>query len=215
MHINNKFSVLVDKYTKKPLIGIMGAMYSGKSTVAAEFSKLGCAVIDADKIAHELLDEKDVQRKIIRIFGKEILNSDGKIIRSELADRVFGDPAKLSAITAVLHPLVMARVEKLISKYEPDDSIKAIILDIPLLVEVGWEKRCDRLVFVDCAPQIRLERAKKTGMFDVDQLNIRENLQISLDKKKSIADNIVNNNSDLSGLSKQIACIFSDIADKR
>jgi dephospho-CoA kinase len=204
----------VDKHGKKPVIGILGGMYSGKSTVAAELAKLGCAVIDADKISHQLLDEKDVLKKVVRIFGKEILDEKGKISRSELANRVFGDPAKLAKLTGILHPLVMVRVEDLIKKCEPQPAVRAIALDIPLLVEVGWEKRCDHLIFVDCAPPIRLERAKNKGVFEVDQLKIRENLQISLDKKKRIADNIVDNNSDLSGLSKQIASIFSSIMDK-
>jgi dephospho-CoA kinase len=196
------------------VIGILGGMYSGKSTVAAELAKLGCAVIDADTISHQLLEEKDVLKKIIRVFGKEILDDKGKISRPALANRVFGDPEKLAVLTGILHPLVMARVGDLITKCGPQPAVRAIVLDVPLLVEIGWEKRCDRIIFVDCAPPIRLERAKKTGVFEADQLKIRENLQISLDKKKRIADNIVNNNSDLSGLSKQIANIFSTIMDK-
>jgi dephospho-CoA kinase len=199
---------------KKPVIGILGGMYSGKSTVAAELAKLGCAVIDADSISHQLLEEKDVLKKVVRVFGKGVLDGKGKIDRSALANRVFGDPAKLATLTGILHPLVMARVEDLITKCGPQPAVRAIVLDVPLLVEVGWEKRCDHIIFVDCAPPMRLERAKKKGIFEADQLKIRENLQISLDKKKRIADNIVDNNSDLSGLSKQIACIFSTIVDK-
>ena len=206
--------VSVSTRGKKPVIGILGGMYSGKSTVTAELAKLGCAVIDADSISHQLLDEKDVRAKVVRVFGKEILDDKGKIDRSALANRVFGDPAKLETLTGILHPLVMARVEQLITQYGPQPAVRAIALDIPLLLEVGWEKRCDHIIFVDCAPPTRLERAKKTGVFEADQLKIRENLQISLDKKKRIADNIVDNNSDLSGLSKQIACIFSTIVDK-
>jgi dephospho-CoA kinase len=204
----------VSNLGKKPVIGILGGMYSGKSTVAAQLAKLGCAVIDADSISHQLIEEKDVLTKIIRVFGKEILDEKGKISRPALANRVFGDPAKLGILTSILHPLVMARVELLIKQCEPQPAVRAIVLDVPLLVEVGWEKRCDRLIFVDCAPPIRLERAKNKGVFDADQLKIRENLQISLDKKKRIADNIIDNNSDLSGLSKQIANIFSNIMDK-
>jgi dephospho-CoA kinase len=199
--------VSVSTRGRKPVIGILGGMYSGKSTVAAELAKLGCAVIDADSISHQL-------KKIVRVFGKEILDGKGKISRSALANRVFGDPAKLAILTGILHPLIMVRVEQLITQCGPQPAVRAIALDIPLLVEVGWEKRCDHIIFVDCAPPLRLERAKKTGVFDADQLKIRENLQISLDKKKRIADNIVDNNSDLSGLSKQIACIFSTIVDK-
>jgi dephospho-CoA kinase len=204
----------VGNFGTKPVIGILGGMYSGKSTVAAELGKLGCAVIDADSISHQLLEEKDVLKKIVRIFGKEILDENGKISRSALANRVFGDPAKLAQLTGILHPLVIVRVEELIKQCESQPAVRAIALDIPLLVEVGWEKRCDHLIFVDCAPPTRLERAKNKGVFDVDQLKIRENLQISLDKKKRIADNIVDNNSDLSGLSRQIASIFSSIMDK-
>jgi dephospho-CoA kinase len=204
----------VNTLEKKPVIGILGGMYSGKSTVAAELAKLGCAVIDADSIAHQLLEEKDVLKRIVRVFGKEILDDKGKINRPALANRVFGDPEKLAVLTGILHPLVMARVEDLITQCGPQPAVRAIVLDVPLLVEIGWENRCDRIIFVDCAPPIRLERAKKKGIFEADQLKIRENLQISLDKKKRIADNIVDNNSDLSGLSKQIANIFSTIMDK-
>jgi dephospho-CoA kinase len=208
------------KADKKPVIGIIGGMCSGKSTVAAEFAKLGCAVINADEIAHQLLDDKDVRAKIVRVFGKEVLDEEGKISRVELAKRVFGDggqktEGRMSLLTGILHPPVLARVEQLIARYMQEPGVKAIVLDMPLLVEVGWEKRCDRVIFVDCDLPIRRKRAQKTGLFEADELKIRENLQISLDKKKRIADNIVDNNSDLSGLSKQITCIFSSIVANR
>jgi dephospho-CoA kinase len=196
---------------KKPVIGILGGLCSGKSTAAAEFAKLGCAVIDADEIAHNLLDEKDIRAKVLRIFGKEILDGKGRVDRSELANRVFGDHEKLAKLVGILHPLVLAQAEQLMDEYSKSNEYKAIVLDIPLLVEIGWEKRCDYLIFIDCDPPVRLERAKKKGFFEADELKIRENLQISLDKKRRIADNVVDNNSDLSGLSRQIAEIFSSI----
>ncbi len=205
----------VGKLVKKPVIGILGGMCSGKSTVAAQLAKLGCAVIDADQIAHQLLDDKDVREEIIREFGREVLNEEDKISRVELANRVFGDAGKLKKLTGVLHPPVLARVEQLITRYTQEPVVKAIVLDMPLLMEVGWKKRCDRIIFVDCKPPIRLKRARKMGFFDAEQLKVRENLQISLDKKRRIADNIVDNNSDLSGLSKQIVCLFSSIVDNR
>jgi dephospho-CoA kinase len=199
------------KSGRKQVIGILGGMCSGKSTVSAQLARMGCAVIDADKITHQLLDEKDVQAKVVRVFGKEVMDDKGKISRAKLANRVFGDPGKLKKLTGILHPLVLAQVEALIATHNDNPAVKAIVLDMPLLGEIGWERRCDRVIFVDCKPPIRLERARKTGVFDADQLKVRENLQISLDKKKRIADNIVDNNSDLSSLSKQIACLFSNI----
>ncbi len=198
---------------KKPIIGLLGGMCSGKSTVAAEFAKLGAGVIDADAIAHELLDDKKVRMKVIRLFGKDILDDKGRISRQKLASRVFGGAARLSALTDALHPLVLAMVEQQIGAFNRQRAVKAIVLDMPLLAEIGWERRCDRLIFVDCKARLRLERARKSGFFDADQVKLRENLQISLDKKKRIADNIVDNNSDLSGLSKQIAGLFSSIIE--
>lgn len=200
---------------KKPIIGILGGMYSGKTTAAAELARLGCAVIDADEIAHKLLDDEQTKAKIVRLFGKEVVDEKGGISRTQLANKVFSDRGKLKTLTGVLHPLVLAEVEQLIARFSSESGGKAIVLDMPLLVEVGWEKRCDYIIFIDCKPSIRLKRAQKTGFFDNAAIKKRENLQISLDKKKRIADNIVDNNSDLSSLSKQIASIFSSIMDKR
>ena len=201
----------MDKPGKKPIIGILGGVGSGKSTVAAEFAKLGCKVIDADKIAHELLDKPAAREKIIGLFGESILNSAGEIDRKRLADIVFTNGDKLSLLNSIVHPFVLARAEQLIKQYNRQNRVKAIVLDIPLLVEVGWAKRCDRLIFVDCKRQLRVNRAKKIGIFDENQLKIRENFQISLDNKVNIADNVIDNNSGFSALVKQVADIFSGI----
>jgi dephospho-CoA kinase len=195
---------------KKPIIGILGGIGSGKTTVAAEFAKLGCKVIDADKIAHELLDEPAVKAKIVGLFGRAILDSAGKIDREKLAEVVFADADKLSSINELIHPIVLQLTVKLIKKYNSQNQVKAIILDMPLLVEVGWDKRCDKLIFVDCEEKLRLNRAKKLR-FDKNQVKIRENFQISLDNKANLADNTVENNSDFSALARQVTDIFSYI----
>ena len=205
--------MVVDTPVKKPIIGILGGVGSGKSTVAAEFVKLGCEVIDADKIAHELLDTPAVKEKIVASFGQAVLDSGGKIDHRKLADTVFTNGDKLSLLNSIVHPPVLARAEELIKQYNRQNQVKAIVLDMPLLVEAGWIRRCDRVIFVDCERQLRVNRAKKMSVFDENQLKIRENFQISLDKKVSIADNTIDNNSDFSGLAKQVADIFSCIVD--
>ena len=199
---------------QKPVVGIVGGICSGKSTVAAEFAKLGCEIIDADKIAHKLLDEPAVRVKIVGCFGQVLLDSAGKIDHKKLADIVFTDGDKLSLLNSIVHPLVLERAEQLIKQYNRQIRVKAIVLDMPLLVEVGWDKRCDKLIFVDCRQQLRVDRAKKLGFFNEIQFKIRENFQISLDKKVNIADNMIDNNSGFSGLAKQVADIFSYIVDK-
>jgi len=197
----------------KPIIGILGGIGSGKTTVANAFAKAGCKVIDADKIAHELLEQKDVKSSIINIFGKAILTIEGKINRKKLADVVFEDSGKIKAINGIIHPLVLAQVEALISEYNTQNQVKAIVLDMPLLAEVGWEKRCNKLIFVDCKADLRLKRTMKNGILNESQLKRRENFQISLDKKKGIADNVLDNNSDCEALAKRVADILSDVVN--
>jgi dephospho-CoA kinase len=200
----------VNKPKKKPIIiGILGGVGSGKSSVAAEFAKLGCAVIDADKIAHELLDREAVIKKIVASFGEGVLDRWGRIDHSKVADIVFADADKLLVLNGIIHPLVLARVEVLIKKAKRQSRVKAVVLDMPLLMEVGWEKRCDKLVFVECEEQLRAERGEKAGL-DRGR-KYREKFQISLDKKKRIADNTIDNNSGFSALAGQVTDIFSYI----
>ena len=198
--------------SRKPIIGIMGGIGSGKSTVAGEFAKLGAKVINADKIAHDLLEENDTRDKIIALFGIEIVDLQGNIERKKIAEIVFNNSELLFKLNSIIHPGVLQKTEELIEQYNQDDQCKAIILDMPLLVEVGWDKRCDKLIFVDCDEKTRNNRVK--GKFsEKNHIKNRENFQISLDKKKNIADNMINNNSDFSTLVRQIAEIFSYIVD--
>jgi dephospho-CoA kinase len=198
----------VGNIVDKPVIGILGGIGSGKSTVAAEFAKLGCKVINADKIAHELLGDPAVKEKIIGFLGGGVLNSTGEIDHKKLAEVVFADAEKLSLLNGIIHPHVLRKTEELLEKYRHQNQVKAIVLDMPLLVEVGWDKRCNKLIFVNCEKKLRLKRAKKLG-FDENQVKIRENFQISLDNKARVADNTIDNNSDFSVLTRQVKDIFS------
>lgn len=196
---------------KKKIIGILGAVGSGKSSVSKCLQDLGCAVINADLIAHEKLSDPEVIKQLCDAFGNEILGHDGKIDRPALAKLVFAAEQSVKTINAIIHPLVIAETERLIEQYNDSNQIKAIVLDMPLLVEVGWDKRCDSLIFVDCDEEIRLERAKKIGLKTKKELKKRENFQISLDKKAKIAMLRVQNNSDLADLANQVDQIFPNI----
>ena len=198
---------------KKPIIGIMGGIGSGKSTVAAELAKLGCKIIDADKIAHDLLELKDIREQAAALFGDDIIDSQGKVNRSKIAEIVFNNNELLLKLNNIIHPRVLQKTEELIEQYNQDNQCKAIVLDMPLLVEVGWDKRCDRLIFVECDEKTRKNRVKNK-FIEKNPIKNRENFQISLDKKKNMADNTVNNNSDFSTLVRQIAEIFSYIMDE-
>jgi dephospho-CoA kinase len=201
----------VESKGKKPVIGILGGIGSGKSTVAAEFGKLGCTVIDADVIAHRLLNEPDIREQIVKFFGGSVLGIDGKVDHRKLARAAFAHAEKIEKLNSIVHPKVLAEVEKKIEEIQKNSEAKAIVLDMPLLAEVGWDKRCDVLIFIECNREKRLERAEKSGFLGPDELKKRENFQISLDSKAAIAENIIDNNSGLSELARQVAEIFPEI----
>ena len=196
---------------KKIIIGILGGIGSGKSSVAAEFAKLGCGVINADRIAHELLERQEVCRRVGEVFGDEIFSKEGLIDRGKLADIVFSSKQNVSRINEIIHPLVFARINELIAQYMDLDEIRAIVLDIPLLMESGRLDLCDKLVFVDCSDEIRSDRVSKKGPGHENRVKKREKFQISLDRKAEIAHYIVYNNSDLSALADQVVAAFSTL----
>jgi dephospho-CoA kinase len=196
---------------KKPVIGILGGIGSGKSTVSKLFARLGAAVIDADRLAHEVLKQPQTIQQIKQKFGPDVLSADGLVDPQKLSRIVFEDKSHLDFLNQVIHPQVIRKTERLLEFHLEESSSRAVVLDIPLLVEVGWDKRCDWLVFVDCSLENRLHRLSRDRNFDENQLKKREIFQISLDKKAKIAHYIVNNNSDESEVAEQVAQIFSSI----
>ena len=192
-----------------PVIGIIGGIGSGKSTVATECSRLGCAVIDADQIAHSLLNNAQTKQQIQDQFGPHLLTPRGDVNRKELAEIVFRDPGKLSLLNSILHPQVLDRCETLLREYGHSSRFHGIVLDMPLLLEVGWNTKCDHIIFIACDPDLRLARIRAKGPFSRRELEMRESFQISLDTKQRHADTTIHNSSDLAVLTSQITEIFS------
>ncbi len=197
----------------KPIIGILGGIGSGKSSVARALEDLGCAVIDADQLAHKLLDAPVIQQKILTIFGSSVQSNDQSIDRAALGALVFSDATALEQLNQIIHPPVLAQTESLITQYQRIPEVKAIALDMPLLVEVGWDKRCDHIIFVDSSPEHRRQRIQKKASFSEQQWEKRENSQISLDSKQQLADTTVSNNSDFSALVKQVSKFFTKVVN--
>jgi dephospho-CoA kinase len=196
---------------KKIIIGLCGGIGSGKTTVAREFQKLGCAVIDADRISHEVVDLKEVKEILVRWWGPAVLDHQGRIDRKAVASIVFDDERALKKLTDLLHPLIAQREKSLIDNYRQDKNIRVIVLDVPLLIEAGQNHWCDHVVFINTDVKIRHERMAKNRGWDEKQIKIVENLQLPLDSKAEISDYRVDNNSGIPGVAAQIATILSRI----
>src|SRR3989338_8726219 len=145
------------------IIGITGTLASGKSTVAKIIAveKKG-KVFDADKTAHELLDnDATIYQQVISVFGRQILDKKGKISRGRLADIVFSDREKLKSLCNILHPKVVdeikASAQKIIQKYKNG----VVVIDAPLLIEAGLDDFCDAIIVVASSVSNILSRVKE------------------------------------------------------
>ena len=202
----------MNEYPQKSIIGLLGGIASGKSTVALAFQDLGCAIIDADLLTHKALGQNTIQQSISEAFGSDVLARDGSVNRATLGRLVFQDANELAKLNHLLHPWILEKCQAELKEHLKNPAIRAVVLDIPLLLEVQWDTLCDHIVFVECPKEMRLQRAKKRGI-SPESLGEREFFQISLDKKANRADNILINDSDLSSLVRQVTKIFTDITN--
>ncbi len=146
------------------VIGLTGGIGSGKSTVAAFLAELGAAVIDADRVGHEVLSRgSEAWQQVVATFGRQILNPDGEIDRSRLGGIVFGNPGALSKLNSIMHPPIGEMVAARLKQYR-QQGVAVVVIDAPLLIEAGWTSLADE-VWVTVAPEATiLKRLEKMGL---------------------------------------------------
>ncbi len=193
---------------------ITGSIASGKSTVSGILSGLGYKIIDADKIAHEVLDQNAIS--VATSFGADILNDSGEIDRKKLGEIVFGDPAKLAALENILSPHIRAEIYHQASIYENasgDGDSKIYFLDIPLYFEKKYSGFGGVCVVLSSEQNI-LNRLQSRNRFDETAAKDRLNAQMPSEQKAKLADFIIHNNGDLEELKTHIYELLAFIKDK-
>ncbi len=198
----------------KPVIGIVGGIGSGKSTVAREFLRQGCGMVNADEINHKVLQRKEIVDVLVSWWGGEILDSTGHIDRHAVSKIAINEPKQLKRLTDLVHPIILDLQVKLIEKLKKDENIKAIVLDVPLLIEIEWQGKCDYLVYIEVSDAIRHDRLAKERGWSEEKIKNLENLQISLDIKAEMSDYIVHSNSCISNLASQIDVILPKMLER-
>lgn len=198
-------------------IGLTGAIASGKSLVGGMFVSLGAHLIKADEISHQLIQPGEaVYEEVVRTFGREILNSDGSIDRSRLANSAFSDadnkPSRVEELNKIIHPEVVRRQKEWmegVGRLEP----KAIaIVEAALIIEAGAVGDFDRMVVVTCRPEQRIERwARRTGV-DLDtarnEVARRMTAQLPEEEKVKIADHVIDNSGTVAETEIQVRKLF-------
>ena len=151
------------------VVGIVGRIAAGKSTAARLLAARGAEVIDADRIAHEVLDEPGVRREIADRFGPGVCDAEGLVLRPPLATEVFGPTAAhdaaLADLEAIVHPRVRRQIEERLAalrKHSAADKT-VVVLDVPLLMQAHWYDLCDWLLLVECPEDERRRRLDALG----------------------------------------------------
>jgi len=149
--------------------GLTGGIASGKSAVAAMLREMGFSVLDADPIAHKLMDPGQPEREeVLREFGAELAGADGRIDRAKLGAIVFADPDRLAKLNRILHPRVEQILLKQYEEWERSGVRDAGFVEAALLVESGFVNHLDGLIVAWCEPEQQLQRLKARGMSEVD-----------------------------------------------
>jgi dephospho-CoA kinase len=196
-------------------VGLTGGIATGKSTVAQHWQQAGAAIIDADALAHQtLLTDTPTWQEVVRVFGNGILNADRTVNRPKLGDIVFGDEQKRLALNRIVHPAVERMWTEQLDKLERTGKTEAAVVSIPLLYEVGAEKRFDWIVVVACSEQTRLARLAAKGMTET-QARSRIRAQWPLQQKMDRADFVIWNDASLDVLHQQADIIWETIKENR
>jgi len=197
------------------VIGVTGGFGTGKSTVAAMFRELGATVLDADQMAHQLMEPKCLAwRRIIKAFGDSVVDEDQTINRRRLAAMVFADDDARKRLEAILHPQVLKQIKQQLHPLRRVRRVKAVVLDVPLLVEVGAEQLVDALVVVTASPEVQRERLRrKYG--GTTQTEARIAAQWDLSAKVALADHVVDNSDGIDATRTQVRRIWDQLVPRR
>ena len=202
--------------TERPvIIGLVGGVASGKSTVARLLSERGAVALDADKMAHDALVAKEVRDTLVARWGETILNDAGQIDRAAVAQRVFGDSPEAAGerreLEAILHPRVRQQVESAIQS-AAQAGVPAVVIDAPLLLEAGWGPSCDQIVLVDAPESIRRTRAEGRG-WSSEEFARREAAQMPIEEKRASATIVIKNASGADELDREIESVWQRLVE--
>ena len=177
------------------IIGILGGVSSGKSMVARQFARLGAKLLDADQAGHEALRLPHVEAAARRRWGEAVFGPDGRIDRARLARLVFAAGAEGQRERTYLEQLTHPEITRLLKQQAEAlaaTETAVAVLDAALLLEAGWDKLCEKIVFVEAPREARLARARARGWGEED-FAAREGAQESLHRKRARADAIIDN----------------------
>ena len=178
-------------------VGLTGGIACGKSTVAGFFAELGVPVVDADRVAREVVEPgTEGLAEIVRAFGEGVLAPDGSLDRKRLGERVFADESARRTLNAITHPRIAVRSAEKIAEAGKSGA-PYVIYEAALLVENGIHRALDALVVVTVAPEVQLARLVARDGIDEEAARARVASQLPLAEKVKVADYVIDNGGSL------------------
>ncbi|MFB7914920.1 dephospho-CoA kinase [Streptomyces sp. NPDC056061] len=190
-------------------VGLTGGIGAGKSEVSRLLVGHGAVLIDADRIAREVVEPGTPGlAAVVDAFGADVLTADGALDRPKLGSIVFSDPDRLAVLNAIVHPLVGARSAEL-EQAAGEDAI--VVHDVPLLTENGLAPLYDLVVVVDAGPRTQLDRLVRLRGMTEPEARARMSAQATREERRAVADLVIDNDGPLAELEPQVRAVWSEL----
>ncbi|CAL9565316.1 dephospho-CoA kinase [Streptomyces sp. enrichment culture] len=190
-------------------VGLTGGIGAGKSEVSRLLAERGAVVIDADRIAREVVEPGTPGlAAVVEAFGEDVLAGDGSLDRPRLGSIVFADPEKLATLNSIVHPLVGARSAEL-SEAAPDDAV--VVHDVPLLTENGLAPLYDLVIVVEASPDTQLDRLVRLRGMTEEDARARMAAQATREQRRDVADVVIDNDVPLDELERRVDAVWTDL----
>ncbi len=189
---------------RKPIVGLVGGMGSGKSCVARAFAKHGGFLVAGDLLGHEALLQPDILARITQRWGDRALGTDGKVDRKKLGKIVFASPVERANLELLVFPYIEKRIREELAKAQADPRATFVVLDAAIMLEAGWNKECDWVVYIHAPREARLQRLATQRSWTADDVADREYAQLPLAVKAARADVAVDNSGSVDQTQRQV-----------
>jgi dephospho-CoA kinase len=191
-------------------VGLTGSIAVGKSHVLGFFRELGCSVLDADKVARDVVEPGTVGlERVVDRFGPAVLKQDGSLDRAALGSIVFADEEKRLLLNSIIHPLVFTEQNRWLQAREGEDPNGIAIVDAALMIESGGYKRFDKLIVVWCEPELQLQRLMSRDGIKREDAERLIASQMSQSEKKKYADFLIDTSNTFEDTRRQVAEVFA------
>ncbi len=186
------------------MVGLVGGMGSGKSAVAADFARRGARVISGDALGHEALRQPGIRDLVRQRWGPDVMDEQGEVNRRKLGTIVFRDAAQRQALEGLVFPWIERGLQEAVAAAREDPQVPLVVVDAAIMLETGWDRACDRIVYVHAPREVRLRRLAEQRGWPVKEVEARESAQMPLTDKVTRADYALDNSGPPEQLARQV-----------